>query len=492
MKLKLIRRVIASVIVLAAFFGQSPLNAQTPQITLDKNNVQMKDVMAEIEGQSNYLFVYQDDCDLSKIVSINVSSKPVDQVLSQLFKESGITYRIDGSNIILSNQAKPAQTAAKGKKDQFVTGKVVDENKVPLAGATVWVKETSISFITDSEGKYSLNLAGLDAPVISVSFFGYEDAMEIVNGRSVVNFQMTPSSFVLEDAVAVAYGTQRRESVIGSISQVTPKELRSPTANISTALAGQVSGLVSIQRSGEPGESSNFWIRGIPSLNSASRSPLVLVDGIERSMDLVDVEDIESFSVLKDATATAVYGVKGANGVILINTKAGQQGAPKIGVRIEQGMVSPTQMPEFVDGYEFCSLYNEASGYDFFTEEYIQNTLSGVDPDLYPNVNWREELYKKMASNTRVTANVNGGGKVARYYVSGGYYHEGSIFNEDNTNQYNTSIRYNKFNFRSNIDINLTRSTILNINLSNVFETKIGPGASKTDIWETSFDMSCK
>ncbi|MGM9737870.1 MAG: SusC/RagA family TonB-linked outer membrane protein [Candidatus Cryptobacteroides sp.] len=490
MKLKLIRRAALSVIVLVVLFGSSPLIAQTPQISLDKNNVQMKDVMAEIESQSNYLFVYQDDCDLSRTVSLKVASKPVDQVLSQLFKDSGITYRIDGSNIILSKEAKPAQAAPKSKRELFVTGKVVDENKAPLAGATVWVKETSISFITDSEGKYSLNVTGLAAPVISVSFFGYEDAMEVVNGRNVVNFQMRPSSFVLEDAVAVAYGTQRRESVIGSISQVTPVELRSPTANISTALAGQVSGLVSIQRSGEPGESSNFWIRGISSLNSASRAPLVLVDGIERSMDLVDVEDIESFSVLKDATATAVYGVKGANGVILINTRSGQQGAPKIGIRVEQGMVSPTQMPKFVDGVTFANMYNEASGYEYFSQEYIQKTADGSDPDLYPNVDWLKVLYKDVASNTRVTANVSGGGSVAKYYVSGGYYHEGSIYNVDNTNQYNTSIRYNKFNFRSNVDINITRTTVLNLNLSNVFETKIRPGSDKNDIWVSSFQTS--
>lgn len=337
---------------------------QRTVVNIDVENVFLSAVLSEIENQTDYLFIYDQEINTEVTVSVKAKNASVPEVMSKIGSETGIHYEINGSHIILSKPETLKAVPQTPKSEKIVSGKVFDENKAPIAGATVWIKETAISFITDVDGNYSLNISGLAAPVIQVSFLGYEDMEEVVNGRDRVNFQMKPSTIVLDDAVAVAYGTQKRESVIGSISQVTPKELRAPTANISTALAGQVSGLVSIQRSGEPGESSNFWIRGVSSLNSSSRSPLVLVDGIERSMDLVDVEDIASFSVLKDATATAVYGVKGANGVILINTKSGQQGAPKIGVRVEQGMVSPTKMPEFADAYEFCTLYNEVNGYE--------------------------------------------------------------------------------------------------------------------------------
>lgn len=477
-------------VLLPAFASEGA--SQDAKVSINAKKTMLIDVLDEIEQQTDYLFIYEQGVNTEKEVSVSVKDASVPEVMSLLLDGTDIAYKIEGSHIILSETVRQTLDAVPqtDKKEVKVSGRIFDENKVPLAGATVWVKETAISYITDSEGNYTLNLTGLTAPVISVSFIGYETAEVVYDGKPVVNIQMKPSAIVLENAVTVAYGTQRKESVIGSISQVKPAELRAPTASISTALAGQVSGLVAIQRSGEPGSSSDFWIRGISSLNSASRAPLVLVDGIERSMDLVDVEDIESFSVLKDATATAVYGVKGANGVILINTKSGAQGAPKIGVRFEQGMVFPTQMPEFVDGIEFMKLYNEVSGYDYFSAEAIQKTADGSDPDLYPNVNWREVLYKDMALNTRVTANVNGGGSVARYYVSGGYYHEGSIYNVDNTKQYNTSINYNKFNFRANVDINLTRSTVLNVNLSNVFETKINPGASASDLWDASFEIS--
>lgn len=379
------------------------------------------------------------------------------------------------------------------KQPKIVTGRIVDEKGEPLPGATVWLKETSVGTVADENGQYSINVSTSTAPVLTVSFLGYSSIEEVVNGRNSVNFSFLPQvSQKVDEVVVVAYGSQKKESVIGAITTTKPTELRTPVASLSTALAGQIAGVVSVQRSGEPGSTSQFWIRGVSTLNSSSNKPLILVDGVERSIDLVDVEDIESFSVLKDATATAVYGVRGANGVVVITTRRGQTGAPKITVRAETGLVAPTQLPKMGNAQQFIDLFNEIYSYNgapkYIPDEKRDMYLNGKDPDLYPNVgSWVDQLYKKVAQNYRVNANISGGGSIARYYVSGSFYSEGSIFNEDNTKKYDTSINYNKFNFRSNIDINITPTTVINANLSTIFETKITPGTDVSRIWTTSF-----
>lgn len=218
---------------------------------------------------------------------------------------------------------------------------------------------------------------------------------------------------------------------------------------------------------------------------------MVLVDGIERDLDLVDVEDIASFSILKDASASAVYGVRGANGVILITTKKGAEGKPVINARVEAGFTQPTKMPEFVNSAQWAELYNEMKGYEYYTPEQIGYFQNGTDPDLYPDVDWMHELYKNMASNQRVNLNVSGGGDICKYFVSGSLYNEGSIFrNAGQRYDYDTSLRYNKYSFRANMDFNVTKSTVLNVNLANIYEKFYGPGVEKDKIWSRAFEAS--
>ncbi|WP_302282146.1 SusC/RagA family TonB-linked outer membrane protein [Alistipes finegoldii] len=381
-----------------------------------------------------------------------------------------------------------------------VKGTVTDKvTRLPVVGASVWLKDTSIGVITDADGSFSINVPGAGG-VVAVSFLGYETAELEIKGRTQLNFVLEPGSEVVDEVVVVGYGVQRKESVVGSIASVKGSDLQLPVANVSSSLAGQLAGIVSVQRSGEPGSASNFWIRGMSSFNpsetganSTANAPLVLVDGIERTIDLVDPEDIESLSVLKDAAATAIYGVRGANGVIIIKTRSGETGAAKVAIRAEAGLVTPTKMPEMVNAFEFIDLYNEAYGYRtngdlYYKADMVEKYRTGADPDLYPNVNWIDELFKSVAWNQRVNANVSGGGSIARYYVSGSFYNESSIYKTDNMNSYDTSINYNKFNFRSNIDINLAPSTVLNVNLSNIYETKVSPTAD--DIWSRAFYTS--
>ncbi|MDR1091522.1 MAG: TonB-dependent receptor [Prevotella sp.] len=378
-----------------------------------------------------------------------------------------------------------------------ITGTVIDaETKLPVIGVSVWIKESTTGTFTDVDGKYSIQVNG-NAGVLVYSFVGYQTKEVPIGDKTVIDVQLSESKETsLDEVVVVAYGQQKKESIIGAISTINADKLKTPTSKISNSLAGQLAGIVSMNRSGEPGAGTDFYIRGISTFGS-SKSPLVLVDGIERQLDLVDPEDIESFSILKDATATAVYGVRGANGVLLITTRKGKEGKPRISVRAEAGMLGPTQMPKMVDSNQWTELYNEAYAYShngkqFYSDEIIQKYKTGSDPQLYPNVNWIDELYKDWASNQRVNVNVSGGGSMVRYYVAGSLYNEGSIFKEDKNKgmDYNSSINYSKVNFRANLDMNVTKTTTLSVSLATVYEKKNSPGESTGGIWGYSFATS--
>jgi TonB-linked SusC/RagA family outer membrane protein len=318
--------------------------------------------------------------------------------------------------------------------------------------------------------------------------------IEVPIDRDVIDFALTPSTSEIEQIQVVAYGVQKRESVIGAISSVRPGNLVVPTAKISTALAGQLAGVVAVQRTGEPGSGAEFWIRGVGTFGSGA-NPLVIVDGIERDMDMVDPEDIESFSILKDAAATAVYGVRGANGVFIITTKRGSDSRPKIKVTAEAGITGPAKMPKMVNSMQYAELYNKAFGSEAYTPATIEAYRTGSDPDLYPNVDWLGSLFKKFSQLYRVNTSVTGGGQVARYYISGSFSNEGSIMKEDASNGYDSSISFNRFSFRSNVDVNLSPSTILAVSFANIYDKKTGPGGTGNDnpspiIWEYAFNVS--
>lgn len=389
--------------------------------------------------------------------------------------------------LILFNLGYIFQMNAQSQRQ--ITGRVFDAaTNEPLIGATVWIKESASGTVTDIDGNFVVTVDNENA-IISVSYVGYISKEERVGSRNSIPFALEESGKELEEVIVVGFGSQKKESVIGAISTVKPDELKIPAAHISNVLAGQIAGVVSIQRSGEPGEHGEFWIRGL-STNKSSNKPLVLVDGVERSMDFVDVEDIESVSVLKDATATAVYGVRGANGVIIITTRKGDAGPPKISATAYSGLVAPTMLPKFVDSYQFAKYYNEATGTNSYDDFALQAYQNGSDPDLYPNVDWMDALFKDYSWNYRANVNMSGGGSVARYYVSLGYYGENGIYKTDNLNEYDSSITFDKFNFRSNIDMNLSKTTTLSVNLANIYETKTIPGGDAGSIWNNAFTIS--
>ncbi|MEG2574326.1 MAG: SusC/RagA family TonB-linked outer membrane protein, partial [Bacteroides sp.] len=349
----------------------------------------------------------------------------IEETLKSALEGTGLSFVIKGNDIVLiKSPQQPEQKNASATKT--IKGKIVDaETGEPIIGAQIWVKETSEGSITDIDGNFSIKTK-TNLNIIVVSYTGYKKQELSIKENQDIICKLKSDSKLLDEVVVVGYGTQKKESVVGSISSIKMADLKVPVANISSSLGGKLSGVITLQKNNEPGASTEFWIRGISTFGS-NKTPLVLVDGIERDMDLVNVEDIESFSILKDAAATAIYGVRGANGVVLITTRVGEEGRPKISFRAEAGLLGPTQRPKMVNSLQFAEMYNEAIGSKYYDDKIMEQYRTGADPDLYPSVNWLDELYKDYASSQRFTLGVSGGGSIAKYYISGAFYNEGSM-----------------------------------------------------------------
>lgn len=467
--------------------------ASSPQDTSVRveNVTTLKELIQQIEAQTSYRISYQGNLADNVPAKISKSTKSVSQLLDEALRGTGITYIIRQNNIILTRTAAqsaapaPAPAPAVSQK-HHITGQVIDAaTRQPIIGATVWIKDSALGTSTASDGSFDYAFSG-NFGFVTISYVGYQTQEFPLNSIPKV-ITLAPDNN-LEEVVVVGYGAQKKASIVGSIATVAVNDIKMPTGKISNNLAGQLAGVISVQRSGEPGASSSFWIRGISTFGS-NKTPLVLVDGIERDLDLVDIEDIKEFSILKDAAATAVYGVRGANGVVLITTRGGIVGKPQISIKFEAGMVQPTKIPDMADAIQFAEMYNAAAGYEVYSQKDIQMFRDGSDPDLHPNIDWVKKLYKDYSFNQRVNINVTGGGSTAKYYISGGFYNEDGLFKSDNMKEYNTSVFYRRFNFRSNVEVQLHKYTKLNVNLATTFERKNQPGSdatndSGTGIWD--------
>ena len=375
-------------------------------------------------------------------------------------------------------------------QNKDVTGIVLDETNLGVPGAYVLVKGETRGVLTDVDGRFTINVKPSD--ILVAQFLGYKDQEIKVAAQTEIVFNLQPQANMLEEVVMVAYGAQRKASVIGSIASVDMEQLKVPVGQLSTTLAGKLAGIVVMQHTGEPGAGADFWIRGMNTFGANSK-PLVLVDGVERDMDLVDAEDIASFSILKDATATALYGVRGANGIVLITTKRGSESKPKITFKAESGMVTPTRLPELASPAQWIDYYNglyldrgsAAPISDYQREMYLSN----ADPDFYPAVDWIHTIFKEQSSSNRMNLSVTGGTKNVRYYVGGNYYNEEGIFNS-NQDRYDAGMSFDKFSFRSNVDINVTKSTTLGLSLSNQFTDTNSPRNDRNEIYARTLAAS--
>lgn len=380
------------------------------------------------------------------------------------------------------------------KKTVQVSGTIVDVEGLPLIGATVTIKDRpGLGVASDIDGNYKITLEPFQYLVFS--YMGYETQEHLVKDEDMVlDVTMQESVLsVLDEVTITGMGPQKKVTVTGAITTVDVGTLRTPVSSVSNALAGNVAGVLAMQRSGQPGSNtSEFWIRGISTFGGSS-SALVLVDGFERSMDELNIEDIESFSVLKDASATAIYGSRGANGVILVNTKRGSEGKVEVNAKAEYTWTTRTRTPKFVDGLTYASMANEArvtrNKRPVYTDQELMMIEEQLDPDIYPNVDWMDLLLKDGAPTYRASVNVKGGGSKARYYLSGSYLDEGGMYHVDNNmKEYDTNANYQRYNYRLNMDMNITESTLIQVGIGGSLEKANRSGAVNTDdIWHSIF-----
>lgn len=372
-----------------------------------------------------------------------------------------------------------------------VTGIVTDETGEPFIGATIAVKnQPGLGTTSNIDGKFTIKAGRYD--VLEISFIGFDKKEVPIQGKSQLGKIILRETSTKIDEVVIVAGNrvQRKITQTGAITTIAPDFLKGvASANISNTLAGNVPGIIAMQTTGEPGKNiSEFWIRGISTFG-ANASALILVDGIERNLNEINVEDIESFSVLKDASATAVYGQRGANGVVLVTTRKGKEGKVRISFKGEYGILGRSKMPEYVDGVTYANLANEARisrNQDYlYTPEEIDIIQYGLDPDLYPNVNWRDYILKDVAPSYRASLNISGGGSTARYYISGSYYNEQGMYKTRDYNSYNTNVDYKRYNYRANVDVNITKTTVIELGIGGWLGISNGPTTKTEDIWKS-------
>jgi TonB-linked SusC/RagA family outer membrane protein len=388
------------------------------------------------------------------------------------------------------------------KADITIRGIIKDASGLPLPGAGVRVKGSSISAAADTNGAFTITVPDQNS-VLLVSYVGY-DVQEITVGtQTVLDIRLKESQGSdLKEIAIVGFGTQKKESLVGAQSSVKASELRQPVSSMSQLLAGRIPGVLNVSRNGEPGATgSDIFIRGISSLNSNDRGPLVIIDGVpNRNLNDISVYDVENFTVLKDAAATAVYGIRGANGVILINTKQGVSGAPKINVEYYEGISRFTKKPQLIDGVDYMNLANEAKYSDYlrggaagaFSPAYsidaIQMTAAGTDPILYPNVNWFDAIYNDFGRNRSATANLSGGVSNARYYVSLGYYSEDGLFKTDDAVNDAAKQSFKRYNVSTNLNWDITGTTKLDLGIKGILsQTSYPSNLLAQDIFSQAF-----
>ena len=362
---------------------------------------------------------------------------------------------------------------AQGTK--IVKGRVLDEEKLPLPGVSVKVKGKAGSTVTDADGNYSISVSQ-QSDILTFAFVGYNPIEHAVEGRTLLNITMSASLQSLNEVIVVAYGTQKKVTVTGALTTVKGEDLaKSPNVNLAQTMVGRTSGLLAQQNSGQPGSDAvSLRIRGSSTFDR-NNDPLVLVDGVERPFNSINAEEVENITVLKDASTTAVYGIRGANGVVLVTTKRGTTGKPQINFATNFALQTPTRLPEFANAHDYAFLYNEALKNDnplltpaqlLFSEEDLQKYKDGSDPIFHADVDWMDFMMKKTAPQSKNTLTVSGGGQSAKYFFSLGYLAQDGLWKEFNEQYgYSNNTTYNRYNFRSNIDFNVTKSTVFGLSV---------------------------
>lgn len=469
--------------------------AQT--VTLSGKNMSLKHVFSEVKRQTGFMvFTNKQLLDQSKPVTLSVANMPLRDFLNLTLQNQSLLYEITRQTIVLSKKTEQLQTDRKSKpaemiKDSVVYGSVRDSLGNPLVAASISIKgKSGRGTSTDRGGRFQIVTTSAN-DILVISYLGFKTVEVPLKGSDRIDVILTEDENTL-DLVTVAFGVQKKLSVIGSVSEIKPADLKLPVRSLTTALAGRVPGVVSVQRSGEPGtDNAEIWIRGISTLNAGRSTPLILVDGVPRSFSNLDPEDIESFSILKDASATALYGVRGANGVIVITTKKGRAGKTNFNVRYNEGITQFVDLPQLANAEGFMYAVNEAMTTDGkepkYSQEYIDKTMEGSDPYLYPNVNWFDEIFKDYGSVRTMNANISGGGDRSAFYVGLGYYEEAGLYKTDELSKYDYNTKSKRYNLTTNMDFKVTNSTEVKLGIQGFLFNVNYPGISQTDLFSAAY-----
>lgn len=459
--------------------------------SFELREVTLKDLFRYIEKNSEYVFLYASDKNLSKKVNVDVRNKTVREILDEVLEHTGLVYEIDGKQVIVKEPKADVQTVLQQKKGKTVKGQVLDKTGETIIGANVVVDGTTNGVMTDIDGRFELS----DVPEngkIKVTFVGYKAQVISVKGKKELNIVLEEDTEMLSEVVVVGYGSQKKESLVGSVQMVKPEQLKVPSSNLSSGFAGRLAGVVAVQRSGEPGaDGADFWIRGVSTFSGVT-SPLIVIDGVEASsgdLNALDPEVIEGFSILKDATATALYGSRGANGVMIVTTKSGRnQEKATINFRLENTYNTPIQVPEFVDGVRYMEMYNEAvttrgTGEVLYPQSKIDGTRAGLDPYAFPNVDWYDELFRKGAMNQNLNFNIRGGSQRIDYFSSVSINHDSGVLKNNNDFSYDNNINIMRYVFQNNINAHLSKTSTLSLRLNVQLRDYNGPHNSASDVY---------
>ena len=484
------QRYLKYIVLLLLFYPLNILGAQGV-ISVKGQAMTIKQAIQLIEKNSNYTFFYN-AADLKNTTNKNLNCEgTIEEVLKEVFKGSGITYMIKGNEIILKvNKEEAAQQQP--KKKRTVTGTVVDaENGDPVIGATVVVKGQKDGVITDLDGNFTIAISGSKAQ-LEFSYIGYRKKTVDVGDLGVINVKMESDNQLLSEVVVLGAGTQKKVSVTGSITSVKGLELKAPSSSLTTSFAGKLAGVISMTSTGEPGAASEFYIRGVSTFGGRA-TPLILLDDVEIStadLNNIPAETIESFSILKDASATAIYGARGANGVMLITTKTGKENEKtRINVTVENSFNKPMNFPDFVNGATWMEMYNEAQltrnpgATPKYSQLDIDNTRNQVNPYIYPDVQWKDVIFKNMNMNQRANVNISGGGSKASYYMSLQANHDTGLLDTKKVYSYNNNINNWGYNFQNNISYKITSTTKIDLHMNAQIRNKKGPNYSTSDLF---------
>jgi TonB-linked SusC/RagA family outer membrane protein len=502
MKLTTLLLIITLVHVSARGFGQ--------KINLNEKNAPIKEVIQTIEKQSGYTFFYDTKDFPEAKVTVSLKDASINEALKEIFKDIPLTsYKIVNRTVVLT-KTEPIKREIKPELPNIievpppitVTGSVIDtKTGEPLIGVSIRIEGTANGVITDLNGKFTLKIPKLDVVLVFTSV-GYDAQRVILRGQLVLVVKMVPSLSKIDEVVVVGFGKQKKATVTGSVAMIGATELmQSPQANISNALVGRMAGLLSVQRSGQPGEDQSILrIRGVGTFNG-TQDPLIMVDGIETdNYNNIDPNEVESISILKDASATAVYGVRGANGVLIITTKRGKIGKPQVSYSAEYATSRFTDFRHSMNAYDYATSYNLAKMYDgyisggytpAYSDVSIAHYKSHDDPIFYPDIDWFPYMFNKNSGQSQQNLNISGGTDKVKYFVSLGYFDQDGLINHtDVIQKYDATLRYKRYNIRSNFDFNITKRFSANVNIASQIENRSGTAGPIDRVFESCWSTN--